>query len=95
MTSLPPITLDTHLRPAPQAHSRLLNHEAVVVRPDRGEIKVLNEVGARIWALSDGTHSVRDIIAILCAEYDVTNDSAEADVLAFAAELQSMGLLTI
>ena len=95
MTSFPPITLDAQPRPAPQAHSRLLSHEAVIVRPDLGEIKVLNEVGARIWALCDGARSVRDISAALCAEYDVTAASAEADVLAFIAELQSKGLITI
>jgi hypothetical protein len=89
------MTLDARPRPASQTHSRLLNHEAVIVRPDRGEIKVLNDVGARVWALSDGAHSVRDIVAMVCAEYDVTRDAAEADVLAFMIELQSKGLITI
>jgi hypothetical protein len=39
---------------------RRLEHEAVVVLPDKGEVKVLNEVGAQIWALADGTRSVRN-----------------------------------
>ena len=82
-------------RPAPQTHGRMLDIEAVLVRPDRGEIKVLNEVGARIWALSDGTHSVRDIAVALCAEYDVTPETAETDALAFLNELQRKGLITV
>lgn len=95
MTVFSVMTLDTHPRQAPQTHGRLLESEAVVVRPDRGEIKVLNEAGARVWALSDGAHSVRDIAAVLCAEYEVAPASAEADVLSFLTELQIKGLITI
>jgi hypothetical protein len=95
VTSFPEITLDTHPRPAPRTHGRQLDNEAVIVQPDQGEIRVLNEVGARIWALSDGVRSARDIAATLCVEYDVTPTAAEADVLAFLTELQRKGLITI
>jgi hypothetical protein len=74
---------------------RRLEHEAVVVLPDQGEVKVLNEVGAQIWALADGTHSVRDIITILCAEYEAPPALIEADTLHFLAQLQQKGLITI
>lgn len=89
------LAFEAYPRAAAQVYSRQLDGEAVVTRPDKGEVKVLNEVGARIWALSDGAHSVRDIAAILSAEYQVTLAEAEADTLAFLAELQRKGLITV
>ena len=74
---------------------RRLEHEAVVVLPDRGEVKVLNDAGAQIWALADGSRSVRDIAAALCNDFDVSPAVAEADTLKFLTELQQKGLITI
>ena len=89
------LSLNSYPIPSDQARGRRLEHEAVVVLPGRGEVKVLNEVGARIWDLIDGAHSARDIAAVVCAEYDVTPAVAEADTLSFLADLQLKGLITI
>ena len=89
------LTLNSCPVPAEHARSRHLEQEAVVVLPDRGEVKVLNEVGARIWALADGSRTVRDIIAALCAEFEAPPVVVEADTLKFLAELQQKGLITI
>lgn len=89
------LTLSSYPAPAEHVRGRCLEHEAVVVLPDRGEVKVLNEVGAQIWLLADGTRSVRDIVAALCAEYEVPPTVMEADTLQFLAELHQKGLITI
>jgi len=89
------LTLNSCPAPAEHVRSRHLEQEAVVVLPDKGEVKVLNEVGARIWALADGSRTVRDIAAALCAEFEATPGVAEADTLKFLAELQHKGLITI
>jgi len=89
------LTLNSCPAPAEHVRSRYLEHEAVVVLPDKGEVKVLNEVGARIWALADGSRTVRDIIAALCAEFEAPPVVVEADTLKFLAELQQKGLITI
>ena len=89
------LTLNSYPVPAEHARCRRLEHEAVVVLPDRGEVKVLNDVGAQVWALADGSRSVRDIVAALCNDYDVSPAMAEADILKFLAELQQKGLITI
>ena len=89
--------LTLHSCPAPAEHvqSRRLEHEAVVVLPDKGEVKVLNEVGAQIWTLVDGSRTVREIIAALCAEFEASPVVVEADTVKFLAELQQKGLITI
>jgi hypothetical protein len=65
----------------------------VIVLPDKGEVKVLNEVGARIWALADGSRSVRDIAAAVAGSYDVSPAEAEADTVVFLRELREKALI--
>jgi hypothetical protein len=89
------LTLNSCPVPAEHARSRYLEQEAVVVLPDQGEVKVLNEVGARIWALADGSRTVRDIVAALCAEFEALPGVVEADTLKFLAELYQKGLITV
>ena len=89
------LTLNSYPAPAEHVQGRFLEHEAVVVLPEKGEVKVLNEVGAQIWALADGTRSVREIIEALCTEFEAAPAVIEADTLKFLAELQQKGLITI
>lgn len=89
------LTLNSYPAPAEQARGRRLEHEAVVVLPDQGQVKVLNEVGAQIWTLADGSRSVSEIAAVVCREYDVPPAVAEADTLKFLAELQQKGLIVL
>jgi hypothetical protein len=64
-----------------------LETEAVLVLPDKGQVKVINEVGARIWSLIDGTNTVRQIVSIICSEYEIDDMTAEADVKDFLTNL--------
>ena len=74
---------------------RIVDNEAVLVLPEKGKIKVLNEVGARIWSLVDGKRSIGQIAAAICDEYQVDLPVAEADSLAFIAELAERGVVTV
>ncbi|HTP10131.1 MAG TPA: PqqD family protein [Anaerolineae bacterium] len=89
------LTLNSYPAPAEHVRGRRLEYEAVVVLPDQGQVKVLNEVGAQIWALVDGSRSVREIAVAVCREYDVPSAVAEADTLKFLTELQQKGLIII
>lgn len=66
---------------------KIVDNEAVLVIPETGKVKVLNDVGARVWSLSDGQHSVENIIAIISNEYQVDPEQVEVDVLEFIKEL--------
>jgi hypothetical protein len=74
---------------------QVIEGEAVLVLPERGEVKVLNPVGARIWQLADGHRTLGDIVAVICAEYAVEPAQAQADVLDFAAELARKGVVRL
>jgi len=89
------ISLTDVLAPAPDVASCLVEGEAVIVLPKQGRTKVLNEVGSRIWALADGTRTLGSIVEVICQEYEVTPERAQADVLAFVEELVQDGMLTV
>lgn len=77
----------------PDAAFRVIDGEAIVVLPDRGEVKVLNDVGSRIWELMDGESSVDQISQTICKEYEVKQKDALTDISDFLAQLSNNGML--
>jgi hypothetical protein len=69
--------------------------EAVLVSPERGRVNVLNEIGARIWSLADGTRTVKGIATAICADYDIDQATAEKDTLEFLELLLDRGVIRI
>jgi hypothetical protein len=59
----------------------------VLLHPRSGEYYSLDEVGARIWDLCDGTHTVASMIDILSQEYDAPAEALEADVCELLTDL--------
>jgi hypothetical protein len=53
----------------------------------------LDEVGARIWQLADGTRSVATIASLLAEEYDAPPATIQSDALELVAELVKDGLV--
>lgn len=85
--------LESCPQPNPKVVGRVVDDEAVLVLPEKGKVKVLNEVGARIWSLVDGKRSVRQIAAEICREYQVEQFEAEEDTLAFLNDLAGRGVV--
>ena len=81
--------------PNPNILGRVVDHEAVLVLPDLGKVKVLNEVGAAIWQMVDGQRSIQQISAEICQQFDVEQSVAEADALKFFSDLLDRQIITI
>lgn len=79
--------------PAADVVGSMVGEEAILVQPERAKVKVLNQVGARIWELADGSRSVADIAAQISHEYQVGVDEAQADAWEFIQQLVERGLL--
>jgi hypothetical protein len=60
---------------------------------DLDSIYTLNEVGAAIWELIDGTTTVEGIVSAVAREFEVDTDQAKADVLEFVTSLAEAGLI--
>src|SRR6478735_6599363 len=80
------------IRRVPNALSRAFEHEVAVILPTASAVRVLNEVGGRIWALADG-RTFAEILEVLVNEYDVERTQLRVDAESFLAQLQERGLL--
>ena len=78
----------------PSVVCRIINNEAVIVLPAKGQVKVLNEVGARIWSLIDGTHTVGEIIMAIEFEYTVNAEDAFKDISTFLTQLEEREIIS-
>lgn len=75
--------------------AREVDEETVILAPSGDQVLSLNAVGSFIWQQIDGAHTVRDIVDVLCDEYEVARDQAEADVASFLDQLAEHGLITV
>jgi hypothetical protein len=75
--------------------ARRIDDAVFIIHPENSEMHQLREVGARIWELTDGEHTVAEIAAVICAEYDVQQGVAESDALEFLSELLEKDLISL
>jgi hypothetical protein len=75
----------------PKQRERVLTQrieEAVVLLDaDSGKYYSLDEVGGRMWDLCDGTRTLRQLVAVICEEYDASVKVVEADITELLTEL--------
>jgi hypothetical protein len=67
--------------------------QTVLLRLEDGGYYALDEVGARVWELSDGVRAVGEIVTLLCDEFEAPPDTVRGDVLEFVGELRREQLL--
>ena len=68
----------------------------VPIRQNVGDLQsiyTLNEVGARIWELLDNKGTVADMVSSVAEEYEVEQPKAQADLVDFLAQLESIGAI--
>jgi len=71
-----------------------LEDGTVIVSPSDGKMSVVNEVGAFVWELIDGHHSVDLIVRQVTENFDVTTEQAQVDVMAFLRDLEERNLVS-
>ena len=74
---------------------RMVDGEAVIVEPQNGMVNVINEVGSRIWELTDGRRSVAQIADIISSEHEISTKTALKDAIEFLEEMSEKGLIKI
>ena len=65
----------------------------VLLSLDKGTYFSLNEVGAEVWSLCDGTHTVDEVVDVIYAQFDAPRHVVERDVFVVVEELASEQLL--
>ena len=83
--------------PRPVRSSRILAQQAqgatVLLSLDEGTYFSLNDVGAVVWEMCDGTHTLAEVVEAVCAEFDAPPDVVTSDVVALVEELASERLV--
>lgn len=72
-----------------------LGGEAAILNVKSGVYYGLDPVGARIWSLLQEPCSVQSIRDTIQAEYDVTAERCEQDILELLSKLEREGLVQI
>ena len=79
---------------SPEAHAEAMHGETVLLQSRTEEYFSLNEVGARLWDLSDGQRNVADIFLVLRNEYAVDAGELYADMADLLTDLVANQLMT-
>ena len=72
---------------------RSLDDGTVIINPEQGDVRVLNDVGAIVWELADGERSISQIAQDINRAYEVTVEDANADLLSYLEVMIAQGLM--
>lgn len=89
------VVLDERLRRQAGVLAQESHGRTVLLRLEDGGYYALDEVGATIWELCDGTRTVSEIVALLCEEFDAPEATVREDVLEFVGDLRRERLLVL
>ena len=78
-----------------QVMARQVGQETVILDLASGTYFGLDPVGARIWQLMVEGKTFAEVCEAMLAEYDVTAEKIELDVLALVQELSAKQLISV
>jgi hypothetical protein len=77
------------------AVSSLVDNEMIIVLPEKGQVKVLNDVATQVWNMLDGHNSIQQIVNKISVEYEIAEDSIQDDILQFIQVLVDKDMITL
>jgi hypothetical protein len=89
------VAMDERLRRQDGVLAQQSHGQTVLLRLEDGAYYAIDDVGAEIWDRCDGEHTVSDLVAELCSEFDAPEAVIRADVLEFVSELRRERLLVV
>lgn len=89
------IDKDTRVVAIKRQISTDLGGEIAILHLDSGVYYSLNEAGARIWALIQGSRLVSDVLVTLVNDYEVAPQIVERDLFSFLEELRDENLIRV
>ena len=79
----------------PEVMARQVGDETVILHLTSGNYFGLDPVGARIWQLIGEGKPMDHICGVILAEYEVSREQAEQDLVRLIGELRAQGLISI
>lgn len=64
---------------------------------DRGtrQHHILNDTAGRIWELSDGSHTIDDMVKQMSGEFRASEDTLRKDVMRTVEDLSKLGIIIV
>ena len=87
------LTLNDRLKRSGDYPFQKVLEETVIVEPQARLLHALNEIGSLLWAQLARPQTVRVLIERVTAEYEIDDDTARADVMAFLQEMLKRRLI--
>jgi hypothetical protein len=75
--------------------SAVMDDGVIVLSMGSGMYYSLDAVASRIWELLQGPRSPRDIVSTITSEFDVDEETATKDVVAFLTQLDDQGFVKV
>ena len=72
---------------------QILDGDAIIVSPQTGKIRVLNQAGTFIWQMLVLDHNAAEIQDALVSNYAITPERAARDLQAFISDLSQRNLI--
>ncbi len=69
--------------------------EAVMMSIEKGAYFGLNPIATRIWDLIDQPQSIAELIAVISAEYEVSDEQCATDVQEFVSDMIERGIAQV
>ena len=89
------ITTDTYIKRNNEVFASEIDDEVVMMNIQSGKYFGMDAIGSRIWQLVEEKIQVKEIIAQLLEEYNVTEEQCSNDVLEFLNELYEQNLVQV
>jgi hypothetical protein len=89
------ITSDTMVVQKKTLPSVVLDEEIALMNTENGRYYSLDPIGSRIWAIMAEQISIKEIVAILLQEYEVSPEICGNDVIDLVKQLNEQGLVNI
>jgi hypothetical protein len=80
-------------RAADAVHTRTFDGELVILDLAHGEYFALDPIGSRLWVALEQGRTIEQVAAEVVQEYDVSPETAAADLEALLEDLVRRGLL--
>lgn len=82
------VNLDQRLQPREnEVAAKVIDGEAIIINLANGVYYSMDKVGALIWEMIEGRHSLAEMVEIISRRYAVSSEQAESDVRRLTEEL--------
>jgi hypothetical protein len=86
--------MEMYVSSAEDVYYSTIDGEVFILAPaGRNAVYTSNSVGARIWDLADGSRKIKEIVAIICKEFETDRNTVSKDTREFIDDLTERHLL--